>query len=664
MLQHKLCNIYQYTNSEESVARIQIGSLFFIQALILQETENHIVNIENKFRDLLEQKAKAKGKSLVMQTEFGFVEAKLGDIRREFSNKQENLYLQNCSQRKKSNIPSDLELGLIDLRSSMCNLSVVPHDCLQEFLSSSNSTEICKTLNKEEKQQNLSSDLAEVSADTVRGKMESLKVQQDLNDTPECQTLPPRTPVKSRRGRPSRRQMCQYRFDRVVSPEHSNISENYSSFTSENFHQGHLDVPECNFYSRDRTPSRTRKRGHDSSSRTPARSTKQRLFETHSGFTPVKLPDVVPVTPGSPRSKPQHQSPFTVLSSDNHQQDSPPRDEICMVPDLLFSPLDTASLLCTESMDLMDLDDGHQPNENTPHHDKGKKTKEIIRDRGTNKSHGQTRRSRSLQNQHHPSEENHRQARRCRRQLEKSFPASEKTLTTETPVITGVFENTDINCCQDFDGYFQFYQQMAAESPETPETASRVAQMWRSMSPNSRETFVAMAALDSQSVTSIISDFSDDLRDLDLEPIIDCFQPSAKESNGSQCVPEYTSDSPEHVHHSPPHSSVQMVPESTVKNMTSYLKMGPASVSPDLTGQHAYQDMFDSAAFNTGSIYQAAYMISANQFLDQSDISGEMCDRPYCPLTSPPDEATDSQAVPDMDLVLGHLIEDFKIPTL
>ncbi|XP_069133155.1 uncharacterized protein [Argopecten irradians] len=253
------------------------------KALILQETENHIVNIENKFRDLLEEKAKAKGKSLVMQTEYGFVEAKLEDIRKEFSVKQENLYLQNCSQRKKSNIPSDLELGLIDLRSSMCNLSVVPSDCLQEFLNSSNSNDFCETLNKETSREdtkpseNLSS---EASTESLRGRVENLKVQQDLDVAAECPTLPPRTPVKSRRGRPStRRQMGQYRFERVVSPEHSNISENCSSFTSENFHRGQHDVPfECNsFHRRDKTPSQTRKRGHDSSSRsrTPARSTKQ-----------------------------------------------------------------------------------------------------------------------------------------------------------------------------------------------------------------------------------------------------------------------------------------------------------------------------------------------------------------------------------------------------
>ncbi|XP_021344444.1 uncharacterized protein LOC110444388, partial [Mizuhopecten yessoensis] len=213
----------------------------------------------------------------------------------------------------------------------------------------------------------LSPDSRVVPTYTDRTRQETLNGQTDLLDTQERETLPPRTPVKARRGRPSRRQNYQYRRDRVVSPEHSNIFENYSSFTSENFHhQGHHGTVEhASFHSRERTPVQNRKRGRDSTSRsrTPARSTKQRLFETHSGFTPVKLPDVVPVTPGTPRSNPPQKSPFTALSSDNHPQDSPPRDEICMAPDLLFSPLDTAKLLCTESMDLMDLDDGHQPNE-------------------------------------------------------------------------------------------------------------------------------------------------------------------------------------------------------------------------------------------------------------------------------------------------------------
>ncbi|XP_069132767.1 uncharacterized protein [Argopecten irradians] len=356
------------------------------------------------------------------------------------------------------------------------------------------------------------------------------------------------------------------------------------------------------------------------------------------------------MTPRTPRSTPQ-QSPFTILSSDNNQQESPVRDEICAAPDQLFSPLDTASLLCTESMDLMDLDDGHQSNENTPHNDKRKKSKENARSKGINKSHGH----RSSQKKNHPNEEKHRQARRCRRQLEKSFPTPEKhTLNTETPLITGVFENTDINGCQDFDGYFQFYQQMAAEYPETPETASRVAQMWRNMSPDSRDTFVAMAALDSQSVTSILSDFSDDLRDLELDPIIDCFQPSDQEESTPQCVPEYSGESP----HQPGVDSrtFQTVPESP-SDLSTYLKMGPGDpVARD--HQHTYQDMFDSAAFNAGSIYQAAYMISANQFLDQSSGVQTLGNQSSTMSES-------SQAVPDIDLVLDHLIqvEDFRIPT-
>lgn len=43
-----------------------------------------------------------------------------------------HVFYRNFGQRKRSNIPSDIETGIINLRSTYCPLTVLPTECLQQ----------------------------------------------------------------------------------------------------------------------------------------------------------------------------------------------------------------------------------------------------------------------------------------------------------------------------------------------------------------------------------------------------------------------------------------------------------------------------------------------------------------------------------------------------
>lgn len=43
-----------------------------------------------------------------------------------------HVFYSNFGQRKRSNIPSDIETGIINLRSTYCPLTVLPTECLQQ----------------------------------------------------------------------------------------------------------------------------------------------------------------------------------------------------------------------------------------------------------------------------------------------------------------------------------------------------------------------------------------------------------------------------------------------------------------------------------------------------------------------------------------------------
>lgn len=69
--------------------------------------------------------------------------------------------------------------------------------------------------------------------------------------------------------------------------------------------------------------------------------------------------------------------------------------------------------------------------------------------------------------------------------------------------------------------YFLFYQYVAGDKTSDNmmkgEMATQVSQMWREMPEDTRDTFIAMAALEGSQSQS--SHLSDDLKELDVKPI-------------------------------------------------------------------------------------------------------------------------------------------------
>ncbi|KAK3101723.1 hypothetical protein FSP39_005850 [Pinctada imbricata] len=104
------------------------------KALILQETKKHIRDLEHHLQDILQVRAPLKGKSVLYDSEEKLTEASLSTVRHDFADQQQLFYVVNCNQqRKRSNIPSDAEVGLVNLREKKCPLFVIPTKKLQDF---------------------------------------------------------------------------------------------------------------------------------------------------------------------------------------------------------------------------------------------------------------------------------------------------------------------------------------------------------------------------------------------------------------------------------------------------------------------------------------------------------------------------------------------------
>ncbi|XP_076114690.1 uncharacterized protein LOC143082740 [Mytilus galloprovincialis] len=495
------------------------------KALILQETEKHINNLENVLSDILSDKARSRGKVVLYQTEQGLVEANMADVQQDLVLKQQNMYLHNFGQRKRSNIPSDIETGIINLRSTYCPLTVLPTECLQQQVVPSTPNDEPNNRQLEENRENI----------FIPGFNPIVKPTERVHLThfpfEHLQTVPQqvsllKTPVKSK-SRTDHASSCVKNFEYHAPGEVTpNKAYSYLSRTPKNSHKRQ-------HY---KTPGRisTKLKPETCSRFTPVKhpgeldhGTPQQLPSVPTGFTPIKLPTEFG-TPSQFSDVPLGYTPIK-MSVDSMLPESP-FTSICMKslsPDskerldheyAWSEQMGLTSLLCDETIDHMDLgdeDDLAEKNSRTPQNSiKPKEKRHKIAEKGkkfrslSSSSSG----GNSVQTSHSGGKGRNTEAK-CRRQLEKCFTAEKDSL----PVITGVFDNTDTNCL-DFDGYFLFYQFVAGDKEETlkGEMASEVSQMWKEMPEDTKDTFIAMAALEGSQSDS--SHLSDDLIELDVKP--------------------------------------------------------------------------------------------------------------------------------------------------
>lgn len=391
------------------------------KAYILQETEKHIVNLERTLQEILDQKVKMKDKAALYRTEQGLVEANLGDLKNQFSLKQKELYHQNYTQRKRSrcNVPSDMESGLISLRSSMCDFVVLPTECLKTDLRQVN-------VSKVEKDAVVPLSLPSDKSSTVVGpevsQIEGLPTYTTdprTTDPRPCCAVPSSTPVGPGRNETflctgtvthQQNKMFVQRMDQEV-PHHFFLTPIKFPASSTQPAQHFISPPPgirtfCGF-NLDRTPSSDR----PPKSKSPSKKVIRKMQFDNKGFTTVKMDDLgfTPLQFDSrgftPVKLPEHEdqgvpdSPFTLISGRLCEEEGE-------------GDLSLSDLLCTESIDQMDLEDQQdipQQNQSTPSHRRSRLHQRNKEGRGRG-------RSRSMSEDKRETKE-----KKCRRQLEKSF---------------------------------------------------------------------------------------------------------------------------------------------------------------------------------------------------------------------------------------------------
>ncbi|XP_061178600.1 uncharacterized protein LOC133187258 isoform X2 [Saccostrea echinata] len=365
------------------------------KAYVLQETEKHIQNLERTLQEILDQKVKMKNKAALYKTEQGLVEANVMDLKNHFSLKQQELYLQNYAQRKRSrcNVPSDMESGLVNMRSSLCDLMVLPAECLKTDLLQINVSQldeaVVPTATSSEPQNSAKLEIS--------NEMEKLPQKRD-SSSHTTEGMSYNTESYLCNGLPMDQQttMLLPRSDHDV-PHHFFMTTpikipKYRAVPVHQILTEHFISPPPGirtFCGRalDRTPS-TERRGK---SKTPTEKVIRKMQFDNKGFTPVKLPE--PDDQGVPAS------PFTLICG-----------KLCNEEE--EGNLSLSDLLCTESIEQMDLEDEEdipKQNQSTPNHRRSR-VKQKDKDE---KSRG---RSRSISTDKQCSRE-----KKCRRQLEKSF---------------------------------------------------------------------------------------------------------------------------------------------------------------------------------------------------------------------------------------------------
>ncbi|XP_048728620.1 uncharacterized protein LOC125646412 isoform X2 [Ostrea edulis] len=397
------------------------------KAYILQETEKHIQNLERNLQEILDQKVKLTNKVVLYKTEQGLVEANLTDLRDNFSFKQQELYLQNYVPRKRSrcNVPSDMESGLINLRSSLSDLMVLPAECLNTELLPVDVTQ----METDAKPPTTSPPEETISNPTLLepptpGNLEaphqtvgmSQKFGTSANSTVEKLSsnelvLYPSVPGEQHttgflRGVDHELPHHYYMTTPIKLPKDSAVPVHQTM--TEHFVSPAPGIRTFCGLSMDRTPSTERKSKlpskkvirkmqFDSKGLTPVKFDSRGFtpvkFDSR-GFTPVKLPE--------PEDQSVPESPFTLISG-----------KLCDEEE----ELSLSDLLCTESIEQLDIEDEEdipQQNQSTPNHRKGRMQQKNREE----KCRG---RSRSVSEDKRETKQ-----KRCRRQLERSFHEDKK----------------------------------------------------------------------------------------------------------------------------------------------------------------------------------------------------------------------------------------------
>ncbi|KAL5007111.1 hypothetical protein ScPMuIL_015917 [Solemya velum] len=548
------------------------------KALILQETEKHIINLEKKLKEVLDIRARNQGKIAIHTNGEGVYPASLDSVKKEYVQIQQTLFMQGGAGRKRYNVPVDVEVSLENLQKEISAISVMP---LPEY----NNLDKDKIVQpKDIELPNLAQESLEESQNTIAAKTKSVrsirKIPRKQQGT-KCKVL--HLPVNSE-GKQTKSILCPivnrnrqftaasyFRLDDQTVPVSTIKTATMSSQEFEMSQKSNTDLqspvkreilsddevpcmlandlddlctPQKTPYFQGANMPRTPVSSTTGNFPTPSKVAKKLPFSTRKGFTPVKLPA------GSLFSR--DTSPSQCLST-VHSFQSPEIDFLS--PGTPASDRtdrngqtseDAKSLLCTESIENMDLEDGWEI-EKTPH----EKPIENLTEEWIAHPHKSCCETPTKKQRKHM---------KCRKRLENFYPQKEEEM---QPIITGVFDK-DASAL-DFDRYLLFYGHVAEQLKfqETADTdvAHRVSRMWQNMSEEDRETLITIASLDR--TTSPMSDhssnLSEDLIDLDVKPLVDKDLQLDFSSHSAhyQVVPEFektelkTSD------------SVQIVPSST-----------------------------------------------------------------------------------------------------
>ncbi|XP_045175134.2 uncharacterized protein LOC123536222 isoform X2 [Mercenaria mercenaria] len=557
----------------------KLGRRKVSKALTLKETERHIVNLERKLRELIEERAPMCGKVIMIEKEDNcMVPATFDDIKQDFATKQHALFMcTTTGGKKRYNVPSDIEASLEQLSQQSCDLTAMnrkelevsfPHllqvmdtprfkpqtsvssessGKLQSLLNtplddvSSRASNIHKTPAK--KQGSLVSKVIictsekeeEASTKLVNNlKPSTMKACKQLPFTSKPQTSTKTKPVSLLSGRNYSQTSLQTfnpstetctNFSPNTPLQSSYLTSKLSTETSKQTYSSstRTSIETCTQPSSQESSASSKASDQALATSLAAKST-QMSSHGSGGFTPVKLPygldngDPMLTFSGTP-AKSTIGSPLGYLS-------------IPETPGSCFNGVDyfdltdeedVAGLLCTESIDSMDLDTTFS--DKSPSDTAERKTQtipdtrcETVRDNSKNTT-VQTK---------------------VRRRLDRDYGSSndQKVPTTD-------------KSCLEFDGYLLFHKYNAAlmdPGCSSSKKALTIADMWEKLEPEDRTRYARIASLD-QSDDS--NDLSADLLGIDLKPLHKEHTAgigNIQEDTGSQEVPSLVLDLSDEMH--------------------------------------------------------------------------------------------------------------------
>ncbi|KAL4225516.1 hypothetical protein ACF0H5_016204 [Mactra antiquata] len=105
----------------------KLGRRKVSKALTIKETERHIINLEKKIKEVINERAPMLGKTVMMKTESNhIIPASLDDVRQDFTEKQHSLFIcSSHSGRKRFTVPPDIESNLHQMRQLSSDVFVI-----------------------------------------------------------------------------------------------------------------------------------------------------------------------------------------------------------------------------------------------------------------------------------------------------------------------------------------------------------------------------------------------------------------------------------------------------------------------------------------------------------------------------------------------------------